>query len=129
VQREQALVEIQRLVDDHALTADDLAAIAGELELERALARRAALATARQLVDFWDIRRHELGGPNPQPAAPAPTVKYEHPVTGDTWDGHGEHPEWLRHALLQEGFRVIELTPGTDEFAGAKCQAVRPGAA
>ena len=43
---------------------------------------------------------------------PAPAfIKYRHPVSGETWDGQGPHPDWLRRALLQEGLRVEELRP------------------
>jgi DNA-binding protein H-NS len=38
-------------------------------------------------------------------------VKYRHPVTGDTWNGLGSHPQWLRDALLKEGYTVEQLKP------------------
>ena len=72
----------------------------------------AALRTVRKLVEFWDIQPEELHGPLPI-AAPAPAVarppRYRHPVHGATWDGTGEHPQWLRDALLKEGYTVEEL--------------------
>jgi len=72
----------------------------------------AALRTVRKLVEFWDIQPEELGGPMPvvvaPPAAPKPP-RYRHPVHGATWDGTGEHPQWLRDALLKEGYTVDEL--------------------
>jgi DNA-binding protein H-NS len=30
-------------------------------------------------------------------------------VTDETWDGQGEHPPWLRDALLRQGYTVDEL--------------------
>ncbi len=73
----------------------------------------AALRTVRKLVEFWQIQPQELRGPAP-PAPPAPPVapapiRYRHPVSGETWDGQGEHPAWLREALLKQGYTVDEL--------------------
>jgi DNA-binding protein H-NS len=73
----------------------------------------AALRTVRKLVEFWNISAQELGGPLP-PAPPAPpssaqAIRYRHPVSGETWDGQGEHPAWLREALLKQGYTVDEL--------------------
>ena len=72
----------------------------------------AALRTVRKLVEFWQILPEELSAVLP-PAPPAPAVatppRYRHPVHGHTWDGHGEHPQWLREALLKEGYTVEEL--------------------
>lgn len=83
--------------------------------------RAAVLARIQALIDFWNIRQDELEGPSPEPpaaASAAPRIKYRHPVTGDTWDGNGEHPEWLRHALLKEGLRVDDLKPPHAEDDG-----------
>ena len=72
----------------------------------------AALRTVRKLVEFWQIRPQELRGPPPAPppppAGPA-VIRYRHPVSGETWDGQGEHPQWLRDALLKEGYTVDAL--------------------
>jgi DNA-binding protein H-NS len=73
----------------------------------------AALRTVRKLVEFWNISPQELGGPlplapPPPPAAPL-AIRYRHPVSGETWDGQGEHPAWLREALLKQGYTVDEL--------------------
>ena len=77
--------------------------------------RASALRQARWLVDFYRITPAELlasalqdvPGPQPSPA-PLP-IKYRHPVTGESWDGVGVHPQWMRQALLQDGYRVEEL--------------------
>jgi DNA-binding protein H-NS len=57
------------------------------------------------------------------PATPseAPLIKYRHPVTGETWDGEGPHPQWMRQALLHDGYRVDELrTAPTHEDSHAR---------
>jgi len=78
--------------------------------------RAAVLARIGALMEYWGITVDDLLAPTPEaelpppPAGPLP-VKYRHPVTGDTWDGQGTHPEWLRRALLQEGLRVDDLKP------------------
>ena len=47
----------------------------------------------------------------PPPPAPPSTsaIRYRHPFSGETWDGQGEHPAWLREALLKQGYTVDEL--------------------
>lgn len=80
-------------------------------------AQRAALARIESLIEFWRITPDELDGPLP-PAPPPPDhprVKYRHPVSGETWDGEGAQPEWLRLALSKEGYRVAELLPAAQE--------------
>lgn len=74
--------------------------------------KAAVIYRIRALMEFWgvsvdDLRRHR-GPPTPMPAT-APVIKYRHPTTGDTWDGRGEQPAWLRQALLKEGWTVDEL--------------------
>lgn len=76
--------------------------------------RSATLARIQSLIDFWDITAEELASHT----APPPPIKYRHPVSGATWDGRGEHPAWLRHALLQEGWRVDELRPAPAPESG-----------
>ena len=81
----------------------------------------AALRTVRKLVEFWNISPQELRGPllsAPPPPQGALPIRYRHPVSGETWDGQGEHPAWLRDALLKQGYTVDELkravTPPAD---------------
>lgn len=78
--------------------------------------QRAVLARIQQICEFWDIEPNELHGQHTpvveKPVVPVSTIKYRHPVTGETWNGEGAHPEWLRQALLKEGYRVAELVPG-----------------
>ena len=80
----------------------------------------AALRTVRKLVEFWNITPQELHGPLP-PAPPPPAsvlpIRYRHPVSGETWDGQGEHPAWLREALLKQGYTVEELKRAVTQAA------------
>ena len=68
-----------------------------------------------QLMEFWGITRHELElslRRHPLPVRVSTVVspvKYRHPVTHLTWNGTGAQPDWLRHALLQEGYTVAQL--------------------
>ena len=82
----------------------------------------AALRTVRKLVEFWNITPQELHGPLPPPPPPPPAVaqpiRYRHPVSGETWDGQGEHPAWLRDALLKQGYTVEELKRAVTQAAG-----------
>lgn len=77
--------------------------------------RNAVVARIHALMEYWGITVADLleGEPTVEPPArPKPlAIKYRHPVTGDTWDGEGAHPDWLRRALLHEGLRVDELKP------------------
>ena len=71
--------------------------------------RRAALGNARRLVDFWHITPEELEGPPPPRQGPQQIYRYAHPKTGETWDGLGTQPAWLRRCLINEGFRLDEV--------------------
>ena len=69
--------------------------------------RASALRQARWLMAFYGITPEELVARVPAQMAAVDSgvpralpVKYRHPVTGDTWDGVGSHPQWLRRALL-----------------------------
>lgn len=81
----------------------------------RTVEQEAVLRSVRKLVDFWQIEAHELGGIEPvrapEPVAPkAPSrVKYRHPVSGETWNGEGGQPDWLKAALTREGYTVEAL--------------------
>lgn len=77
--------------------------------------QRVVVHRIRALMAFWQITPDELADPElalPVPS-PTPTVpaapKYRHPRSGETWDGQGSQPDWLRQALLREGFLVEEL--------------------
>ncbi|MBK1613011.1 hypothetical protein CKO44_05930 [Rubrivivax gelatinosus] len=131
--REQVAQQVLELVALYRISNADLRRILEEVDRERekpALkaqreaaqahrrARERALHIARQLVEFWRIEPRELMAGNPAAARldPCRAIKYQHPVTGDSWDGVGAQPEWLRRALGKQGYRVVELQPGTSEF-------------
>lgn len=77
--------------------------------------QEAVLRSIRKLVDFWNITAKELGGVKAVKRVSAPVVhepippKYRHPRTGETWDGEGTQPPWLREALTKQGYTVDEL--------------------
>jgi DNA-binding protein H-NS len=76
--------------------------------------KKVVLGRIQALMTYWDISPDELlespaALTEPPPPAPAPTVKYRHPSSGETWDGVGSQPDWLRKALLSEGYTVHEL--------------------
>lgn len=75
--------------------------------------KEAAIRKIRRLMAFWRISPTELRGrsapaPGPGPASAAVT-RYRHPVSGASWDGEGPQPQWLRQALLYEGYTVDQL--------------------
>jgi len=61
--------------------------------------------TAELLADL-------VRGPVPpvpaEPQAPA-APRYRHPTRGFTWDGRGRQPQWLRDAVLREGYLLAQL--------------------
>lgn len=72
----------------------------------------AAVRNIRRLMAFWDIQPEELHGvvmAVRPPPPPPPTIRYRHPITHAQWNGVGAQPEWLRTALLREGYTVDEL--------------------
>jgi DNA-binding protein H-NS len=75
-------------------------------------AQRAALSRIEGLMEYWRISTDEIQlAPTDTSPSRLPKIKYRHPKTGETWNGEGLHPEWLRHALLKEGYLVSELAP------------------
>lgn len=80
----------------------------------RTAEQEAVLRSVRKLIDFWQINADELAGiPEPVivhvPKRRPATTKYQHPITGETWNGEGSQPPWLREALTREGYTVEEL--------------------
>jgi DNA-binding protein H-NS len=116
--REAAIAEIQKLIRVHSLTREELVRLEpkrGSSPWERQ--RRIAFEHCRQMVDFWDIAASELRSRKgavldthqKSKAIPTVQIKYRHPVNGATWDGQGSQPDWLKQALLKEGYTVREL--------------------
>lgn len=80
--------------------------------------RAAVLSRISAIMEYWNITQDdlladdEIAAPESAlPPEPVLTIKYRHPRTGETWNGQGLHPDWLRRALLKEGLRVDELRP------------------
>lgn len=76
--------------------------------------QRIAVNKIKSLMSFWGIAPAELGRAKAAvrtrpPVARAATPKYRHPISGQTWDGVGAQPDWLKTALLKEGYLVEEL--------------------
>lgn len=76
--------------------------------------QEAALRSIRKLIEFWRISPDELefdasSMPSEFPEIAILSPKYRHPVSGDTWDGQGSQPQWLREALTRGGYTVDEL--------------------
>ncbi|MEY4764619.1 MAG: hypothetical protein RI907_1292 [Pseudomonadota bacterium] len=80
--------------------------------------QQAVVRSVRKLIDFWQITPRELGAGREKVSASRPvavqvetpkTLKYRHPRTGETWDGEGSQPQWLREALTKQGYTVEEL--------------------
>ena len=76
--------------------------------------QQAVLRSIRQLVDFWQISPQELASdsavvPSVEHIEPPSAPKYRHPKSGETWDGVGSQPQWLKDALIREGYLVEEL--------------------
>lgn len=88
--------------------------------------RAAVLYRIRMLMEFWGISAEELGAAGAAPAsteanAPAAALppKVRHPVSGETWDGQGPQPQWLRDALLKEGYTPQQLRDAVHQAAAA----------
>lgn len=80
----------------------------------RSAEQEAVLRSVRKLVAFWQITADELSGiPEPEKVVeevkPPAGPKYRHPRSGETWDGEGSQPDWLRDALTRQGYTVEEL--------------------
>jgi DNA-binding protein H-NS len=77
------------------------------------LEKEAAIRKIRRLMAFWRISPTELRGrvtATPRHATAVVAVaRYRHPISGETWDGEGPQPTWLRNALLFEGYTVDQL--------------------
>ena len=86
----------------------------------RSAEQEAVLRSVRKLVAFWQITAEELAG-IPEPVKVVEEVKlpagpkYRHPHTGETWDGEGTQPPWLRDALTRQGYTVDALRLPPDD--------------
>ena len=118
--RELALLEVQALVSMHQISLAELDRLDEELA-QRRKALDVHIAEVRTLMADHEITLEEILDDVP---ADACRVTHRHPVSGETWNGIGAQPEWLRSALLSEGYRPADLrvagTPfGDGTTAGA----------
>lgn len=100
--RKAALLEAQNLVARHGISKTELKTLAAEVALERA-AFEAKVAEVLAAMECAGLTVADLA------EKPALTRSYRHPITGETWDGVGRQPGWLKRALLAEGYRPQEL--------------------
>jgi DNA-binding protein H-NS len=105
---------------------DDPSAAPDGTEPLSAKGRAAVLYRIRMLMEFWGITPDELSDPDavavpPPSTAPAAALppKVRHPVSGETWDGQGPQPQWLRDALLKEGYTPQQLRDAVHQASGA----------
>lgn len=84
--------------------------------------KKVVLGRIHALMTYWDISPDELQDSTPAAPPPAaPTIaciKYRHPLSGETWNGVGPQPDWLRRALLSEGYTVQALRIAADAPTG-----------
>lgn len=113
--RQAAIEKLRGLVIQWNVREDELSDVSAEVIRQREARRRIVVHQLRQLVQFWDITEIELKRPSrPRRSAVSQTVKYRHPVTGETWSGMGPQPGWLKTALVRDGYRVEDLRVEVD---------------
>lgn len=110
-ERAEVLQKLRHLVNLWDVKAEEVADVSARVEREKAARRKIVLHQIRQMVEFWDISENELKsrGARKPPLPASSEAKYRHPVSGEAWDGVGSQPEWLKNALVKEGFLVEEL--------------------
>ncbi|MEX8494168.1 H-NS histone family protein [Sphaerotilus sp.] len=88
----------------------------------------AAIRKIRKLMDFWRITPAELRGrPIVRAYSREPAeIRYRHPVTAEVWDGRGSQPQWLRDALIKEGYTVEELRRTVPHISPAEASDATP---
>lgn len=102
--RELARLQAMTLIQEHRISLRELQDLDREISMRRIKAA-ARVGTVRTLMAEYQIGLDDLLDRE----AMDPRRGYQHPRTGDHWDGQGEQPEWLRNALLREGYRPAEL--------------------
>lgn len=114
--RQLAVIEAQSLVSIHQISPQDLEQLESELaQRHEALAGR--IAEVKALMAAHGISLEDILDDGPVNAG---HVTHRHPVTGQTWNGVGAQPEWLRTALLAEGYRPADLRVPTGDEAGPR---------
>lgn len=114
-ERDEALEVVRSLVKEWDVKEHELSDVSAEIERRRAAKRRIVIHQLRQLVEYWGITERELARSVKRRRAASPlNQKYRHPVSGETWSGEGPQPEWLKTALVKDGYRVEELRAGPE---------------
>ena len=103
--RQLALIEAQGLVSLHRIGPEDLAQLERDLERRR-LTLAKHIDEVRSLMVSHGISLDEVLDHGHDDAS---RITHRHPVTGETWSGLGSQPQWLRYALLTEGYRPGDL--------------------
>jgi DNA-binding protein H-NS len=102
--RKAAQFEAQGLVDKHGITVSELRDLARAIQRERP--RKAeSIREVKALMKQHGLTVADL-------MEKKATRAYQHPVSGQRWNGAGAQPEWLKQALLSEGYRPEELRVG-----------------
>lgn len=76
--------------------------LAQRAELEKQISeagkaeRGAAIASARELIEEFDLTSDELFGRASKSARTKVAIKYRDPATGNTWTGRGKAPKWIQ---------------------------------
>lgn len=100
--RKAARFEAQSLIARYAISDTELKTLAAEVARERA-AFETKVAEVLAVMKRAGLTVADLA------EKPGLTRSYRHPITGETWDGVGHQPGWLKRALLEEGYRPQEL--------------------
>jgi DNA-binding protein H-NS len=104
-QSQSVLSQIHKLMAEHGLTAEDLAAYSGgKKQSVRSSAPKASAAPGKAAVKSVGVDVHRGQRTGPQPA------KFRDPKTGATWSGRGPAPAWLASAKDRSKFAIA----GTD---------------
>ena len=62
-----------------------------------------------QVCDVEELRARQDAGTSSTTPRGVRSVRYRHPVSGAVWNGEGRQPQWLRDALLTEGWLLADL--------------------
>jgi DNA-binding protein H-NS len=60
--------------------------------------RERMIAHIRHRMEEFGIKPEDIAPPPPVEAKRPPAIRYRN-ANGETWDGEGEMPEWLRRAI------------------------------
>jgi DNA-binding protein H-NS len=104
--RELALIEAQTLARLHHLDHDTLRHLDEQLDQRRQALAGPIEEVRRLMATHANTLEDVLGDGSPKGAG---RITHRHPETDDTWNGIGPQPDWVRRALLVEGYRPSDL--------------------